>query len=240
MARPNVSAGRRLGTASAGGCHQIKAAMTPSVLTALSQNGAASPQATMMSPASAGPTARLTLMPTPLSATAGRRCSRGTSCGMIESQAGAMRAAAVPPRKLKPRSAAGVARPDHTRSPKPATSAATITWTTINNRRRSTISASAPPASANRNIGSEFATCTSATTSGSGSRLVISHPAAAFCIQVPILDTTVATHSTAKVGCRNGLSDEASWGGGAGGLLSTDAMMNLARVGAADGRRRMV
>ena len=63
---------------------------------------------------------------------------------------------------------------------------------------------------------------------GSGSRLVISQPAAAFCIQVPILATTVAIQSTVKVGWRNGLSDEASPGGAtAGGLVSAVAMRNL-------------
>jgi hypothetical protein len=50
--------------------------------------------------------------------------------------------------------------------------------------------------------------------SGLGSRLVISQPAAAFCIQVPMFDTTVADHRTAKVLCRNGLSEEAGVSGG--------------------------
>src|ERR1700680_2957897 len=64
---------------------------------------------------------------------------------------------------------------------------------------------------------------------GSGSRPVISQPAAAFCIQVPIFETIVATQSTVKVGWRNGLSDDASPGGAGrglvGGLASTVAMV---------------
>lgn len=80
----------------------------------------------MMSPASAGPTARLTLMPTPLSATAGCRSARGTSCGMMDSHAGAMSAAAVPARKLKASRMAGVTWSSHTSRPKPATSTAIV------------------------------------------------------------------------------------------------------------------
>ena len=41
---------------------------------------------------------------------------------------------------------------------------------------------------------------------------VISQPAAAFCIQVPMLDTTVATHKTANARWPKGLQDEpARW-----------------------------
>ena len=48
--------------------------------------------------------------------------------------------------------------------------------------------------------GCEVATWTSETMNGSESRPVISQPAAAFCIQVPIFETTVASQSTVKVG----------------------------------------
>ncbi len=57
---------------------------------------------------------------------------------------------------------------------------------------------------ANRQIGSVLAACTSATISGSGLRLVISHPDAALYIQPPTLETSVAVHTTAKTGWRNG------------------------------------
>lgn len=42
----------------------------------------------------------------------------------------------------------------------------------------------------------------------SGTKLVISQPAAALCIQVPIFETTVAAQSTAKAGWENGAKDE--------------------------------
>jgi hypothetical protein len=45
--------------------------MMPRLLMALSQNGAAIPHVATMTPAKAGPTARLTLTPTPLAAMAG-------------------------------------------------------------------------------------------------------------------------------------------------------------------------
>src|SRR5271169_705967 len=67
------------------------------------------------------------------------------------------------------------------------------------------MSASAPAGGPKINIGSVVATCTSETIRGSGLRPVISHPAAAFCIQVPILEITVAVQSTANARCRNGL-----------------------------------
>src|SRR5262245_15644728 len=78
----------------------------------------------------------------------------------------------------------------------------------MRNFRLSTISASAPAGTANRNIGSVVATWTMETTSGSGLRLVISQPDAALYIQVPTLATTVATHSTVYAECRNGLHGE--------------------------------
>ena len=40
---------------------------------------------------------------------------------------------------------------------------------------------------------------------GSGSRLVINHPAAAFCIQLPMLEVTVASQRIVNVLYRNGL-----------------------------------
>src|SRR5271166_2744836 len=58
-----------------------------------------------------------------------------------------------------------------------------------------------------------------ATMSGSGLRLVISHPDAAAYIQLPTLASTVAVHSNVNVAWRNGLKGERAGGteGGAGG-----------------------
>jgi hypothetical protein len=47
-------------------------------------------------------------------------------------------------------------------------------------------------------MGKVVAARTRTTLSGSGLRVVISQPAAALCIQLPILERTVATQSTVK------------------------------------------
>ena len=167
----------------------------------------------MINPANAGPTARLILIPRLLSATAACSSRRGTRLGTIDCHAGATRDAKVAAIKVNPSRMAGVTRPDHTRRPKPATHNVTAIWMTSSRRRRSTMSARAPAGSANTNIGNVVATWTSATISGLEARPVINQDAAAFCIQVPILATTVAVHRTAKAQCRSGPSDEPSCAG---------------------------
>jgi hypothetical protein len=76
------------------------------------------------------------------------------------------------------------------------------------NRRRSRLSTSAPAGMANRNLGRLFATCTIATTKGSGLRLVMSQPEATLYIHVPMFETTVATQISAKILWRNGAHGE--------------------------------
>src|SRR5215470_15584636 len=78
----------------------------------------------------------------------------------------------------------------------------------IRNCRRSTISASAPAGTANRKIGKVVAAWTMETMNGSGLRSVISQPDAALYIQPPILEITVAPHTTEKLAWRNGLQGE--------------------------------
>src|SRR5580704_10479574 len=100
--------------------------------------------------------------------------------------------------------------------------------TTIRNLRLSKISASAPAGTANRNIGSVVAACTRETARGSGLRLVMSQPEAALYIQVPILATTVAVHSTANVRWRNGAQADGAEGE-AGPALVLIAISKTAR-----------
>jgi len=109
---------------------------------------------------------------------------------------------------------------------------AAITVITISDatrkRRLSTMSASAPAGTANRNIGRLLATWTRETVSGSGLRLVISHPEAALYIQVRIFATTVAVHTTVKVVWRKAIQGEArSSPAAAAGLLSERVMLCL-------------
>jgi hypothetical protein len=58
------------------------------------------------------------------------------------------------------------------------------------------MSVKAPAGNASRNIGKVEAACTSETSIGSGFRFVINHPEAALYIQVPMLETTLATQIT--------------------------------------------
>src|SRR5665213_219065 len=192
--------------------HHTSAPMVPTLLTALSQNGAASPNPAMITPPSAGPTARLILTPTLLAATAGASSGLGTSKGTIDCQAGAVSAPPVPIKNMNSNNRPGVTRWGQTSAAKIADKIAMAVSTAIMNRRLSMISASAPAGIANRNIGSPLATWTNDTDKASASRLVISHPAAALYIQEPMLATTVAVQMTVKTRLRNGLHGEGATG----------------------------
>ena len=122
--------------------------------------------------------------------------------------AGAVSAAPTPARKVKASNRNAVAWPYATIAAKPAVSSVNPIWAPISRRRLSMMSARAPAGRPSRNIGRLVATCTSDTISGSGSSPVISQPAAAFCIQVPMLETTVATQITVNAVCLNGLQEE--------------------------------
>ena len=74
------------------------------------------------------------------------------------------------------------------------------------------MSARAPAGSASRNIGSAPATCTRATASGLADSEVISQPAPTSCIQVPMLEAMLASHSQRKVRWRSGCQGEAVFG----------------------------
>ena len=83
--------------------------MTATLHMALTQNGAAMPRATIMTPPSAGPSAREMLTPTLLAAIAAGRSSRGTKSGTTVCQAGEVSAAAALMRKVNRRRLNGVA-----------------------------------------------------------------------------------------------------------------------------------
>src|ERR1700722_5551946 len=204
MAFVNRSSGRWL-VVVRGARHHRSAPMTPRLLIALIQNGAARPTSPMIVPARAGPTARLILMPTLLAATAGMRSLAGTKSGTIACQAGAVSAPPTPIRNIKNKSTIGVTWPKPTKAANIAETSVVAPSSVIRNLRLSKTSASAPAGSANRNIGRLVAPWTNETTSGFGSRLTISQPEAALYIQVPILDTTVAIQITVKAGWRNAL-----------------------------------
>ncbi len=155
-------------------------------------------------PPNAGPIAREMLTPRLLSATAGRSSGFGTSSGTIDCQAGAASAAPMPLTKVSASSEIGVIHPIQVSTPSATLTSASPIWIVIINRRRSTMSASAPAGSASRNTGNVVAACTSATIVGDGARLVISQPEAVSRIQVPMLAATVASHRIRKTRSRRG------------------------------------
>src|SRR5262249_52560154 len=157
--------------------------------------------------------------PTLLAATAGGRTGRGTRPGTIACQAGAVSAATTPSRKVKNSRTGGLTRASDTSAAIAVETHIAALTTASSSRRVSRMSASAPAGSANRNIGTLVATWTRETTRGSGVSVVISQPAAALYIQVPMFATTVAIHRTENVACRNGLHGDAACGTAAGGVL---------------------
>ncbi|MCY1176367.1 hypothetical protein D9M73_166340 [compost metagenome] len=70
------------------------------------------------------------------------------------------------------------------------------------------MSAAAPAGRARKNIGNEPATWINATCSGLADSVVISQPAPTSCIQVPMLEAMLASHSQRKVAWRSGLQGE--------------------------------
>ena len=90
--------------------HHTSAPTTASVLTALIQKGAAIPYAPITAPLSAGPTARLTLMPALLADTAADKSDFGTSCGTTDCQAGATTAEPASIRNVRSSKFSGVTR----------------------------------------------------------------------------------------------------------------------------------
>src|SRR4051812_21321404 len=207
MALMKRSAGNRRAGRGAGR-HHFNATMVPRLLTALTQNGTPMCAAAVSTPANAGPIARLILTPTLFAATAEGNSSRGTSCGTMDCHAGAVTAAKTSTRKVNSSKVGGVIRSRPTSAANTVATIMIVVSARSKRRRLSTMSASAPAGSANRNIGRLVATCTSDTMRGSASRVVISHPAAELYIHVPTLAATVADQITAYVLCRNGLKGE--------------------------------
>ena len=85
---------------------------------------------------------------------------------------------------------------------------ASARFSAISRRRRFTRSASTPAGNDSRKIGKVVATCTEATASADGDSEVINQPEPTSRIQVPMLASSVAAHSTRKVLPRSGAQGE--------------------------------
>ena len=93
----------------------------------------------------------------------------------------------TPSRNVAVSSRAGVSRPVAVSTVSPAP---TTTWnpcTPTSNRRRSTMSASAPAGNASTNVGSIAAACTNPTSVAAFGSSTNNHCAPTVCIQVPIM-----------------------------------------------------
>src|SRR5206468_4380600 len=185
--------------------HRHRTTNTPTTDAALMRNTGPGPPATMITPAIAGPTARATLIATVPSPTLAGSSSRGTTSGIIACHAGMSTALPAPMASVIARSIHGCTTPVTVSTPSSAAIRNNQTWATSKTRRRSRISARAPPGRARRNSGMVVAACTSETISGEGASNVINQAAAESCIHVPMLDTTSEIHRARNNGRRSGL-----------------------------------
>src|SRR5262249_50821029 len=126
------------------------------------------PAAATTKPPSAGPTARATLNPAELRATADAWRGAETTSGVMACHAGSFITAPIPSSRVNTSSVHGATALNKVRTPS-AADAATIQLCVNNkSRRRSTMSANAPAGSTTRNTGTALAACTRLTIRGDG------------------------------------------------------------------------
>src|SRR5207253_6776344 len=178
--------------------------MTPTKETAFRRNTAPGPAAATISPPRAGPPERAMVKPTPPSAAAAGNSARETSSGVIACQAGTLSAVPAPSAQVRPSSTHGVVRPRSVSTPIAAAAAHIQPCVKSNRRRRSTMSARAPPGRASRKIGRLSAVCRSETRSGEAVWSVINHASPTSSIHVPRFETTETTHKARKREWRKG------------------------------------
>ena len=138
----------------------------------------------------------------------------GTSSGSTARNAGVSKAEPVSSTKISSSKVIGVTSLVTVSRQSTSITASMNTWAMIRSLRRSTMSASAPAGSANRNIGSAVAAPTSDTMIGDGSSTVISQAVPTLAIQAPTFATSVAVHTVRKAGTASGLhadGDALAW-----------------------------
>src|SRR5213593_812543 len=203
----------RTSTAASGGAwrrHRYTTARTATNDAALGAKTSAGPAAATRTPPMAGPTARPMLIGSAFSATARVSSDGGTSSDVIACQVGVFIATPIPSANVKTRSVVGVMRSTNAKTASSAAAASIQVWITSSNRRRSTISATAPAGSPTRKTGRLVALCTRATINGDGESDVMAHAALTFCIHVPMLDTSEAIHSARNTRCDSGVQADSA------------------------------
>src|ERR1700730_6996345 len=148
----------------------------------------------------------------------GKSCF-GTNPGKIESQAGRLIAHAALSRNVVKSSIMGEARSKDTTAAKIEIRTAVAQETATMSFRGLKMSAIAPAGRVKRNIGRFVAACTSETSSGLRSSVVISQPDAVSYMAMPIIAVVLASQRVAKAGYANapsqGLPADACSGEGA-------------------------
>ena len=140
----------------------------------------------------------------PLSATAAGSVSAGT-CSLTEAcQAGPNSAMPLPTTKHSASRIFGVTRPSHASTVSTVAPTSAMPSETIATMRRSCMSAMAPAGIAISMIGSISAVCTSATLSAEDVICVIAQAAPTPWINIPRLDTRLASQMRRNTACRSG------------------------------------
>ena len=158
------------------------------------------PALATITPAIAGPSARVLFIAMPLRVMAAVSCSRGTRSGISAEKAGIIMAAPIPIPKVRPSRPVAVIALARVMAPSSVATPIIHAITISRYTRRSTMSANAPAGTARKNPGNTVAVGTSDTRKGSGARLVMSQPAPTSCIQVPSVDITAAIHRARNTG----------------------------------------
>src|ERR1700674_279377 len=182
--------------------------MTPKNEAAFNRKATPEPAIAITIPPNAGPTARAALNPTEFKATAGACCPGETISGVMACHAGSFITAPRPSTNVNRSRIHGVTVPNNVKMPSNAAATTIQPCVISRNRRRSTMSASAPAGKITRKTGRVVAACTRPTINGDMVSWVINHPAPTFCIQVPVYEITAATQSERKSGSRNGAHAE--------------------------------
>src|SRR5580692_2550156 len=182
--------------------------MTQKNEAAFSKKATPEPAIAITIPPNAGPTARATLKPTEFKATAGACCRGETTSGVMACHAGSFMTAPRPSKNGNSNRIHGVTFPSSVKTPSSAAATTIQPCVISSNRRRSTMSASAPAGKMTRKTGNVVAACTKPTINGDMVNWVISQPAPTFCIQVPVYEINDAIQSERNSGSRNGAHAE--------------------------------
>ena len=202
MAAANRSAGRSVGTGRR--FHPFSTTSTPMKETALRAKAQVAPSQPTTSPPRAGPMARLTLKPALLSATPAAIWFFGTRSGTEACQAGAFRAAPTPSSRDMAMRRPGVTRCRAERMAMARATSSIQAWVSRSSRRRSTMSAMAPPGMDKISMGRVAPVSMRLMSSGDRESSDMSHFSPTLWTQVPTFEAMAAIQIARKRRLRNG------------------------------------